>query len=73
MKMNGYQVWTVGNRTVAGIEIPNNRIMADFIEKQGSKLVKTISREILNRRMAKKNSSSTLMTFEDILIFRKIA
>lgn len=73
MKINSYQVWTVGNRTVAGIEIPNDIIMADFIQHHGSILVKTISRKILNRRMAKKNSSSTLMTFEDILIFRKIA
>jgi len=73
MKVNGYQVWTVGNRTVAGINIPNNVIMTDFIRNQGSILIKTINREILNRRMAARNSQANLMTFEDILIFRKIA
>jgi hypothetical protein len=72
MKVNGYQVWTVGNRTVAGVNIPNNVIMADFIRSQGSILIKTINREILNRRMAARNSQANLMTFEDILIFRKI-
>lgn len=72
MKINGYQVWTVGNRTVAGINIPNNVIMTDFIRCQGSILIKTINREILNRRMAARNSQANLMTFEDILIFRKL-
>ncbi|MGN6396675.1 MAG: hypothetical protein ACTHMI_13985 [Mucilaginibacter sp.] len=72
MKLNGYQVWTVGNRTVAGVNIPNNVIMTDFIRSQGSILIKTINREILNRRMAARNSQANLMTFEDILIFRKI-
>jgi len=73
MKINGYQIWTVGNRTVAGIEIKNNVIMSELIESQGSIRIKTINREILNRRMASRNSSAKLMTFEDILIFRKIA
>jgi DNA modification methylase len=72
MKVNGYQVWTVGNRTVAGINIPNNVIITDLIRSQGSILIKTINREILNRRMAARNSQANLMTFEDILIFRKI-
>jgi tRNA G10 N-methylase Trm11 len=72
LKINSYQVWTVGNRTVGGIEIPNNKIMSEFIKSQGSILVKVVNREILNRRMAKRNSSASLMTFEDILIFRKI-
>lgn len=72
MKVNGYQVWTVGNRTVAGVNIPNNVIMTDFILSQGSVLIKTINREILNRRMANRNNQAELMTFEDILIFRKI-
>lgn len=72
LAVNSYQVWTIGNRTVAGIEIPNNLILKEFIEEQGSQIVKVISREILCRRMAKRNSSGSLMTYEDILIFRKI-
>lgn len=73
LQLNSYQVWTIGNRTVAGVEIKNDQIMGDFIRDQGSILIKSISREILNRRMAKRNNSGKLMIFEDILIFRKIA
>ena len=72
LKVNSYQVWTIGNRSVGGIEIPNNKIMTEFITSRGSILVKSISREILNRRMANRNDSAPLMTFEDIIIFRKI-
>lgn len=72
LALNSYQIWTVGNRTVGGIEIRNNLIIGEFIQSQGSTLVKVISREILCRRMATRNSSGSLMMYEDILIFRKI-
>lgn len=72
LAMNSYQVWTVGNRTVGGVEIPNNLIISEFIQSQGAILVKIVSREILRRRMATRNSSGSLMTYEDILIFRKV-
>ena len=72
MMPNSYQVWTIGNRTVGGIEIPNNEILKDFIQFKGGILVTQIEREILNKRMAKRNSNSALMNFEDILIFRKV-
>jgi hypothetical protein len=73
LKSNSYQIWTVGNRNVGGLEIPNDKIIKELIESQGALLIKKISREILNRRMAKRNKDSELMTFEDILIFRKVA
>lgn len=72
MKVNSYQVWTIGNRTVGGIEIPNNEILKEFIEFKGGKFVTKVEREILNRRMPNKNNNSQLMSFEDILIFRKL-
>jgi hypothetical protein len=72
MNPNSYQVWTIGNRTVGGTTIPNNEILREFIEHKGGKLVTYVEREILNKRMAKRNSNSALMNFEDILIFRKI-
>lgn len=71
MKNNSFQVWTIGNRTVAGIEIRNDKILCEYLKFKGAVLVKRINREILNRRMAKRNSISSLMTCEDILIFRK--
>lgn len=72
MKVNSYQIWTVGNRNVGGLEIPNDKIIKELIEGQGALLIKKISREILNKRMAKRNKDSELMTFENILILRKI-
>ncbi|RFM27139.1 class I SAM-dependent methyltransferase [Deminuibacter soli] len=73
LKINSYQIWTVGNRNVGGVEIPNDKIIKELIENEGAILIKKISREILHRRMAKRNKDAELMTFEDILIFRKIA
>lgn len=72
LKFNSYQIWTIGNRNVGGIEIPNDKIIRELIEEQGAIIIKKISREILNKRMAKRNKESELMSFEDILIFRKI-
>lgn len=72
LKMNAYQVWTIGNRNVGGIEIPNDKIITELIQAKGSVVIKKISREILNKRMAKRNKDSELMSFEDIIIFRKI-
>ena len=72
MKPNSYQVWTIGNRSVGGVEIPNNQILKEFMAHMGCKLIAQVEREIINKRMAKRNSDSVLMNVEDILIFRKI-
>jgi len=72
MKPNSYQIWTVGNRMVAKIEIPNDQIITQLIECKGGILVKQVEREIINKRMAKRNKDTSLMNTEDILIFRKI-
>jgi hypothetical protein len=72
MKQNSYQVWTIGNRNVAKVEIPNDDILAELIESKGGKLITKLQREIINKRMAKRNKDATLMNNEDILIFRKI-
>ena len=73
LKPNAYQIWTIGNRNVGGIEVKNNKILEELITNQGSVLVTSIKREILNKRMAKRNKDASLMNYEDILIFRKIA
>lgn len=72
MKKDSYQVWTLGNRTVGGIEIPNDKILEEIIVSKGALLIKKLEREILNKRMAHRNKDTSLMTTEDILIFRKI-
>jgi hypothetical protein len=72
MKDDSYQVWTIANRTVGGLEIPNTLILRELIEEKSGILITQIEREIINKRMAKRNNSSSLMNTEDILIFRKI-
>lgn len=72
MKPNSYQVWTIGNRTVGGLEIPNSTILIELMQSKGGVLVAKIEREIINKRMARRNNNSALMNTEDILIFRKV-
>lgn len=72
MKSDSYQIWTIGNRCVAKVEIPNDEILIELIESKGGKLVTQVKREIINKRMAKWNKDTALMNKEDILIFRKI-
>jgi len=71
LKKNAYQIWTIGNRNVGGMEIPNDQIIKELIINRGSLLITTIERSILNKRMPKTNGESDLMSYEDILIFRK--
>ncbi|MCW7078916.1 MAG: hypothetical protein OCU22_07320 [Canidatus Methanoxibalbensis ujae] len=68
----------MGNRRVKGIEIPNDEITREFFEREGFEHIKTIIREIPNKRMPKRNSPSniagvtdTTMNHEYIVILRK--
>lgn len=72
MKPNSYQIWTIGNRRVAKEEIPNDEILIELIKNKGGKLITQVTREIINKRMARRNKDASLMNNEDILIFRKI-
>jgi len=70
--VNGYSVWTIGNRNVGGEIVRNNAYLIDFLTYLNSKFITTITREIFNKRMPKKNDRASLMNFEDIIIFRKL-
>ncbi|OFV65785.1 MAG: DNA methyltransferase [Candidatus Syntrophoarchaeum butanivorans] len=78
VKKGGIVAYVVGNRRVKGIEIPNDEITREFFERNGFKHIKTIIREIPNKRMPKRNSPSniagvtdTTMNYEYIVILRK--
>jgi hypothetical protein len=71
LRNNAYMFWTVGNRTVAGVTIPLDKIMNEIIEHNGGKHVLSLSRDICNKRMAVRNGNSKTMTNETILIMRK--
>jgi len=69
---NAYLIWTIGNRHVGGIEIPNHRILIELLEKRNASLIIELDREILNKRMPHKNQITHMMAKEKILIFRKL-
>ncbi|MEW6202887.1 MAG: DNA methyltransferase [bacterium] len=68
----------VGNRTVKGIQIPTDRIFVDFGESKGFNHLKTMTRNIPNKRMPYKNSPTNIkgelgntMNKEHIIILQK--
>lgn len=80
VKVGGIVAYVVGNRRVKGIEIPNDEITREFFERNGFQHVKTIVREIPNKRMPKRNSPTNVagitdstMNYEYIVILRKEA
>jgi len=79
VKKGGIVAYVVGNRKVKGVQIPNDEITREFFERNGFKHIKTIIREIPNKRMPKKNSptnisglSDTTMNHEYIVILQKV-
>ncbi len=78
MKRGGIVAYVVGNRRVKGIEIPNDEITKELFEKYGFEHIKTIIREIPNKRMPKRNSptniagiTETTMNHEYIVVLKK--
>ncbi len=71
LKIGAYMVWTVGNRRVGGQSFPLDEIMSDLLFAQRWRQVAKISRPILSKRMAVKNSVSGTMRTESVMVFRK--
>ncbi len=78
IRKNGRIAYVVGNRTVKGIQIPFDYITVELFEKNGFSHLKTIVREIPNKRMPKENSptnkigvKSKTMNNEYIVIMEK--
>jgi hypothetical protein len=57
-------IFTTGNRTAAGIQIPLDAICAEFMTSLGGRVVAKIPRAIPVKRMAAKNSISATITTE---------
>lgn len=79
LKKGGFLCMVVGNRTVKGIQLPTDEIVADFGESAGFRHIETIIRKIPNKRMPSKNSPmnkvgvlGSTMTEEHIVIMEKI-
>lgn len=66
---NAYLVWTIGNRNVGGMEIPNDQILIELLSSRFTHLVVDINRNIHFKRMPNKNKIAQLMGTEKIMIF----
>lgn len=60
VKKGGFVCYVVGNRTVKGVQIPNDVITKEMFERSGFTHIETIVRNIPNKRMPLKNSPSNI-------------
>jgi len=70
LRPEAYMIWTLGNRTIAGQEIPLNIILKELLEYYGCRYVHSIDREIPSKKMASRNNASKTMTNETVLIMQ---
>lgn len=72
MKTDSYMIWTVGNRNIAGQQVPTDLVLSELVEGLKCKVVTTLTRRIHHKRMPSRNASSATMREEKILLVRKI-
>jgi DNA modification methylase len=66
VKKDGTVCFVVGNRRVKGLELPTDRICADFFEDQGFEHEKTLVRAISSKRMPLENAPSNVKGEKDV-------
>ena len=71
MRTNAIMIWILGNRRVGGRIVPLDQILSEFLVERGSRAVTIIKRDIPSKRMALRNSVSTTMRSENIVVLRK--
>lgn len=67
---NGYMVWTLGNRSLAGRRVPLDEIVWDLLEGAEISRVAQFTRPIPSKRMPARNGNSETMDREIVLIGR---
>lgn len=79
LKLNKYFCLVIGNRTVKGIKIPTDFIIAELGENMGFECKDIFIRNIPNKRMPRKNSPTNIagklsntMNEESVIILKKI-
>lgn len=72
IKPNSYMIWTVGNRNIAGQQVPTDQVLGELFEGLKCKVVTTLTRQIHHKRMPDRNATSATMREEKILLVRKI-
>ena len=71
MRQNAYMVWTVGNRSIGGTQVPTDAILRELMTQENCQTVTTLTRCIHHKRMPGRNASSATMREEKILLIRK--
>jgi hypothetical protein len=71
MKSDSHMIWTVGNRNIAGQQVPTDLVLSELLEGLNCKVVTTLTRRIHHKRMPDRNASSATMREEKILLVRK--
>lgn len=71
MRKNSFLVWTIGNRNVNKQVVRNDLILKELFIYKGVVLLTYLEREILSKRMPKRNNFSNMMSKEKIMIFKK--
>jgi hypothetical protein len=72
MKPDSYMIWTVGNRSIAGKQVPTDLVLGELFEGLACKVITTLTRKIHHKRMPDRNASSATMREEKILLIRKV-
>ncbi|WP_157080328.1 TRM11 family methyltransferase [Sphingobium cloacae] len=71
MRQNSYMIWTVGNRNIAGKQVPTDTVLSELMEHAKCSTVTMLTRRIHHKRMPDRNASSATMREEKILLLRK--
>lgn len=71
MRKNSYMAWTIGNRNVNNKIVRNDLILNELFHNKGIELFTGLEREILSKRMPRRNNFSNTMSKERILIYKK--
>lgn len=71
LKPDAYMIWTIGNRRVGNRPVPIDRILIELLSARGATLVTKLQRTIPVKRMALRNSLSSTMRAEIVLVMKK--
>lgn len=72
LKPNSYMLWTLGNRRVGGHSVPSDLILKELLALRRVRFLKKIERNIPSKRMATRNTVSSTMRKESILVFKAL-
>lgn len=68
---NGYHAWTIGNRHIEGLRVPMEEILEEMLQARGIETIGRVHRVIHAKKMAARNSLSSTMNTEVIVLARK--